>query len=170
MKALRWYASIVTVVVILFGICLFYRNLLPIPDRGHRAYGVNGAREARILENILTPYLGRPSMRFDAGPTHQVLFPDRTVINWLNPDFVEKHGVSPSAISLVAKDPSRAADSLAHLLADSGYVASWFDIADYSMPGESFPRNKLVILKCNAFHDPIVFRRHIFKMPRPETQ
>lgn len=161
----------VTVLMVVFAIStlLLYTKAVPFPDLGHRAYGVEDARAAKAMEGILSTFLGDPVKRFDAGPTHQIVFKDGTVILWLDSDFKKKYSLASSAPSFVCDDPDSVADEVAASLAKQGYYSGWFDIADWKMPGgESSPRNLLAIVTTPACETPLVFRRHILNMPKPK--
>ena len=162
-----WYFGIATVLVILFAstTVLLYTKALPFPDLGHRSYGVENATEGRAMEDVFKLFLGEPIMRFDAGPTHQIVFKDGTVILWLDSDFKEHYHLSSSAPSFVCEDPNLVADSLVKFFETKGYSAQWFDVSDWKIPGQEFPQNTLTIIKTSAFNETLVLRRHVLDMP-----
>lgn len=146
-------------------IFLFLGNPFPIPDRGHRAFGVADERSARILVQLLTNRGLGEKYTFDFGPTHQTLLTDNlTVIMRVNP--VEGlRDLSRNAISLVVADPLKAAKSDGALLRINGFKARVIDVHEVD---EAIPPNKLVILDSNILDSAVlVYRLHVFKMGKP---
>ncbi len=141
---------------------MWWRNPLPLPDRGHRAYAL-AREEARLPVLKALRELGLAErFTFDTGPTRQTLLSDGyTVLNHLSSGEPSLDHLTANAISVAVKDPKAAAQGVARDLNASNYTATIQEITDAELPP-----NRLVVLESNAFSDwVLVFRQHIFKMP-----
>lgn len=160
-----WIWAAAATVWALVASILHFRNPLPIPDKGHRLYGVPDERARAAVVRMLQS-VGRlkEQFTFDSGPTHQTLMWDGfTVINYLDPDAKKRLGVAGTGLSLPVKDPRLAATKAINLLRESGYEAEMIDNADPALPP-----NHLVPVKSDAFDGwVLVFRRPLVKMPMP---
>jgi hypothetical protein len=147
---------------------LLIRNPLPLPDRGHRAFAVPSEEARRVVLKVLGQ-VGSLQGRFtfDAGPTHQTLMQDGyTVLNYLDSTNPRLSRLPGNAISLAVKNPRSAAENAAELLKSENYSAAIEEITDALMPPDH-----LVVVESDAFKGwVLVFRRHIFKMPKVERR
>ena len=161
------YAIVVTLVAIFFGICL-YRNYLPIPDRGHRDYGVSSELAGYTLRNLLAPYLGGVRYAFSMGPVIKpAVFRDGTALIFMDEDFMVMHNASGTAISIVAKNPREVARKFAVDLKERGFTATIFDMANWKT-SKNLPEGHLLVITTNALLDAqIVIRKHFLNMPVP---
>jgi len=145
---------------------MILRNPLPLPDRGHRTYGLPSEATRSVILKVLRNTGGfREQFTFCSGPTKQTLLWDGfTVLNLL--DKSKLGNVTGNAISVPVKDPLAAADEAVKILSESGYVASVHPIEAVDLPP-----NRLVVVDSNAFEGwVLVFRRHVFKMPKIERR
>lgn len=140
---------------------MLIRNPLPVPDRGHRAFGLPSEEARSTVLKVFREFGFSERFTFDAGPTRQTLLSDGfTVLNHLSQPATRR--LAPNAISIPVSDPGAAAQIAAHLLQASNYSATFQEISDVDLP-----QNRLVVLESNAFDSwVLVFRRHIFKMPK----
>lgn len=148
--ALFWAVSV--------SVLLFYRNPLPVPDRGHRCFGVPSEEAASAVAQALAE-LGALHERFtfDHGPSHQTLLWDNTVI--LRTDTTR---FAPNAISVAVRQPRAAARRAAVLLKGRGFTAT---VHEDMIPGRP---DCLVLLASNAFSGwDLVFRLHAIRMGVP---
>jgi len=165
---LLWIWAFVATVWALVASILHFRNPLPIPDKGHRLYGVpdEHAREVvvQLLKNVARI---KEQFTFDSGPTHQTLMWDGfTVISYLDRDIRSTFDVSGTGLSVPVKNPQLAATEAVKLLTASGYTAEMLDNVDPELPA-----NYLVPVKSNAFDGwVLVFRRPLLKMPFPKKR
>jgi len=158
-------------VVTLWGLVatiLHFRNPLPIPDKGHRLYGVPDELARRIVVQILQDVSHlKEQFTFDSGPTHQTLMWDGfTVINYLDPEIQRRFNMAGTGLSIPVKDPQLAATKAVGLLRESGYTAEALYNIDHDLPS-----NHLVPVKSNAFEGwVLVFRLPLLKMPFPKKR
>ena len=147
-----------TVVILgipLTGITLLhFRNPLPfpIPDRGHRTFGVKDRKTRDVVTNVLEKVGGlRPKIRFVAGETHQLVFDDDcTVLMY----FDEGSKFSGCGLSRPVKDPMGAANAAAAILQEGDYTTNIQELI-----GEGLESNSVVVLESDAFdHWVLVFR------------
>lgn len=156
---------LITLVWAVTATAMFFRNPLPIPDRGHRLFGVPDERAHQALLDIVAR-AGIPlRFRFRTGPTLQsLLWDNETVIHLVDSAIASQVRLNGNGISLPVADPARAASEAIRILQTAGYSAelvTGFD--DY------LPDNHLVIVKSTACLDwVLVFRRHVLRMPKPQ--
>lgn len=168
MTILIWLWAIMATLWAIMATMMLVRNPLPLPDRGHRAFALPSEESRGIVAKILKEIGGLESrFTFDAGPTHQTLMWDGyTVLNYVDPSSSWIKRLPGNAISLPVKDPRASSGQAAELLKKAHYTAVIQEIADSVLPP-----NHLVVLESDAFQDwVLVFRRHIFKMPRVERR
>lgn len=156
---------ILTLLWALTATVMVIKNPLPIPDRGHRLFGVPDQRASDITVQILSN-AGIPlRFRFKTGPTLQALLWDnQTVIHLVEHEMFERTGLSGNGISLPSSNPRQAAEDAIRLLQGAGFSAelvAGFD--DY------LPPNHLVIVRSTAFLGwALAFRKHVLGMPKPQ--
>jgi hypothetical protein len=136
------------------------RFLPPIPDPGHRLFGVRSEKAAAVLLRVMEQHGMNAVMAFDAGPTHQVVLTDqRTVIAWFD---LETGNLEHNAISLAVSNPQPEAERALKILQDAGFEAS----------ATTIPMNgteHLAVVASNAFDgNVLVFRKPWYKLGRPK--
>ncbi len=139
-------------------------NPLPIPDRGHRAFGVADEHAAITVARVLEETSDlREKFTFDPGPTHQTLMSDGyTVIMRLDSELRDA-GMTGNAISRAVESPLLAARAAAKMLGEAGYTAEVLPQEGMGHTADGYPR--LVVVRSNAFdHWELVYRRHVLAM------
>lgn len=147
---------------------LHYRNPLPVPDKGHRIYGVPDERARQVVVSMLGELSHlQEQFTFDSGPTHQTLMWDGfTVINYVDTNIKRDLGITSTGLSVPVSDPLRAANRAVELLRRAGYSAALLANIDKDLPA-----NYLVPVQSDAFDGwVIVFRRPLLKMPYPKKR
>jgi hypothetical protein len=163
-----WIWAAIATLWALVATILHFRNPLPIPDKGHRLYGVPDERARKVVVQLLRSVSHlKEQFTFDSGPTHQTLMWDgMTVINYLDRGIQERLNIVSTGLSVPVKDPRLAAAKAVELLHESGYTAEMLDNIDTDLPD-----NQLVPVKSNAFDGwVLVFRLPLIKMPFPKKR
>jgi len=166
-KAILIWAIVATIWAIATTV-MHFRNPLPFPDHGHRAYGVPDERARQAVVKILqevTPL--RERFTFDSGATHQTLMWDNfTVIHYLDSDIQKARSLSGNGLSVAVSDPQASAKRAVELLKADGYQAEIITGINYDLPD-----GYLVPVQSNAFNDwALVFRRQLISMPYPKIR
>lgn len=141
---------------------MLVKNPLPVPDRGHRLFGVPSPDARRVVLAILRDAGQSARLRFRTGPTDQtVLWDGATVIHCLDKSDGDFSG---TGISIVVRNPEAAAARALQRLRDSGHSAMRLDGVDADLPS-----NHLVVITSDAFSGwALAFRRHQLRMPKPQ--
>jgi hypothetical protein len=158
LAATLWAAAVTFILV---------RHPLPLPDRGHRAFAL-ASEEARLtVLRVLRESGLKEWFTFESGPTRQTLLSDGyTVLNHLDKSDSGLGDLPGNAISLAVRDPRAESKRAAAVLKAANFSARVEEITDAVLPP-----NHLLVLESNAFEDwVLVFRRHIFRMPKVERQ
>lgn len=166
-KAIWVWAAMATIWAVGATVLQFY-NPLPIPDHGHRVFGVPDERARKAVVKVLqevTPL--RERFTFDLGASHQTLMWDGfTVIHYLDPEIQKARNLSGNGLSIPVTDPELSAKRAVELLKAEGYKAAIIENIDYDLPA-----NYLVPVESDAFNGwALVFRRSLIKMPRVKTR
>lgn len=163
--------KILFIVVIVYAITIsvfcFYRNPLPIPDRGQRCFTVKTYGAAQGVVAVMDRIGGIPErFTFDSGPTHQTLLWDNTtVIMRFDPSFRDSKLGNTSGLSIPVADPISAAREAQHILSLWGVTSIIHENIDPDLG------DNLVILESDDFAGwAMVFRRHVLKMPDVKTR
>ena len=144
---------------------MLLRNPLPIPDRGHRLFGVPDEKAHGALLEIVSR-AGLPlRFRFSTGPTVQsLLWDNETVIHLVDSFTTTAKGLNGNGISLPVADPKKSASVAIRILRAAGFSAELVTGFD-----EYLPENHLAMIKSSACLDwVLVFRRHVLRMPKPQ--
>jgi hypothetical protein len=163
---LAW--SVVATLCALLATILHFRNPLPIPDKGHRLYGVKDERALGVVVQVLQQVSHlREQFTFDSGPTHQTLMWDGfTVISYIDQDTRKMFDLAGTGLSVPVENPEQASAKAVRLLRQFGYDAEKLDNLDLDLPA-----NHLIPVKSNAFDGwVLVFRRPLIKMPMPRKR
>ena len=160
--------AIIATIWALAATVMQFRNPLPFPDRGHRAYGVPDERARQVVVRVLqevTPL--RERFTFDSGATHQTLMWDGfTVIHYLDADVQKARNLTGNGLSVAVDDPLSSARRAVELLKAEGYQASVIEGINYDLPD-----GYLVPVESNAFNGwALVFRRSLIRMPYPKVR
>lgn len=168
MLIVLWVWAVLATIWAAVSTILHFRNPLPIPDKGHRAFGVPDDRARKTVVKVLqeVSHLSE-QFTFDSGATHQTLMWDGfTVIHYLDPEIRKARNLTGSGLSVPVKDPERSARKAVELLRSEGYTASLIEGIDYDLPP-----NHLVPIESDAFNGwALVFRRPLIKMPFPKKR
>lgn len=159
----HWLVVLIFVWAVTVTVFLFWRNPLPLPDRGHRCFSVASQKAAKAVVQVLGEIGGLPErFTFDVGPTQQTLLWDNTTVIILVKDDVLKRKISCNALSVAVADPRVSARKTALLLRRRGFTATIDETqADLG----------LVLLSSDAFdHWSMVFRRGILAMGTVKTR
>jgi hypothetical protein len=153
------WALVVTIMLV--------RNPLPLPDRGHRAYALPSEDARQTVLRVLSEMGLKERFTFDAGPTHQTLMWDGyTVLNHIDENALELNRLPANAISIPTKDPRSAAEKAASILKAANHTAVIVEVTDAVLRP-----NHLIVLESDAFKNwVLVFRRHVFRMPKVERR
>lgn len=156
-----WFTlgAVVGIVIAVFGRKMWLRILPPIPDPGHRLFGVESERAAAVLLDVLKQFGQYPTFAFSSGHAHQIVMADqRTVIAWFD---VEVASLPHNAISLATSDPMEAAAQTLAKLEKAG-----FSTAMHRIPiGDGRP---LALIESDALDgNALVFRQPWYKLRRP---
>lgn len=143
-------------------ILLFGRNPLPVPDRGHRLYAVPNERARDAALQVFKLAGVRGAVRFRTGPSDQTVLSDNTTtLHILSGD----SGQSGNGVSLVVRNPARAAEEAVAILCQAGFSAQRLQTGAVS----GLPSDELVVITSDAFTGwALGFRRHQLKLPRPD--
>jgi hypothetical protein len=162
-----FFLWVITLIWAVTATIFVFRNPLPIPDRGHRLFGVSDERAQDVVIDILSAAGLSPRFRFRTGPALQSLFWDNeTVIHLVDATAAVQSGLNGTGISLPVSDPRRAATEAIHSLQGAGFTAEFVTGFD-----DYLPPDHLLIVKSSAFPSwVLVFRRHVVNMPRPKFQ
>jgi hypothetical protein len=147
---------------------MLLRNPLPIPDRGHRSYSLASEAARLTVLKVLRDTGGmKERFTFRAGPTHQTLMWDGyTVLNFIDSSETLIATLPGNAISLPVVNPEISATMSVGMLRAAGYTGNIVRIVSADIP-----TNSLVVVESDAFLGwVLVFRKHIFKMPRVEMR
>ncbi|MDT4955977.1 MAG: hypothetical protein QOJ02_4115 [Acidobacteriota bacterium] len=163
-----WIWAAIATLWALAASILHFSIPLPIPDRGHRLYGVKDESARKVVVEMLQNVCHlKERFTFDSGPTHQTLMRDGlTVINYLDPEIQVTFNMAGTGLSIPVKDPQLAATKAVNFLRESGYAAELINNIDPDLPS-----NHLALIKSNAFDGwVLVFRLPLIKMPLPKKR
>lgn len=165
---LLWFWAAAATVWAVVATILHFRNPLPVPDKGHRLYGVRDERARQTVVGLLRSLSHlKEQFTFDSGPTHQTLMWDGfTVISYLDPEARAALDVPCTGLSVPSGNPNADAAKAVGLLRAAGYEATTLDNVDTDLPP-----NHLIPVTSDAFDGwVLVFRRHLTKMPFPKKR
>ena len=168
MRKAVWVWAVIATVWAIGATVMHFRNPLPFPDHGHRAYGVPDERARKAVVEVLqevTPL--RERFTFDSGATHQTLMWDGfTVIHYLDPEIEKSRNLTGNGLSVPVDDPESSAKRAVELLRAKGYKADIIEGINFGLPP-----NYLVPVESDAFNGwALVFRRSMIKMERPTVR
>jgi hypothetical protein len=168
MRKIIWIWAVGATLWAIAATAMHFRNPLPFPDHGHRAYGVPDERARKAVVKMLeevTPL--RERFTFDSGATHQTLMWDGfTVIHYLDSDIQKARDLTGNGLSVAVDDPQASAKRAVELLQAEGYKAAIIEGINYDLP-----ENSLVPVESDAFNGwALVFRRQLIKMPYPKIR
>lgn len=145
---------------------LLFKNPLPFPDRGHRAFGVRDERARQTVIKVLGDVGGmKERFTFDSGASHQtILWDGFTSINYVESEVREQMNLPGNGLSVPVGDPTASALKAIEILQKNGYTGRIVEGVDLGLPP-----NHLVLVESNAFdHWLMVFRLPLIDMPKPK--
>lgn len=157
------YVAALHVTLAVVGYAHFVGNPFPVPDWGHRAFGVPSEDAQAVVVELIRRLNGpERNFTFEYGPTRQTLLLDGfTVVNLLAGE-LQREGATGNALSLPVKDPREAAAAAVRFLNAEGFPAEARDVGEKP--------NRLMVVRSNAFNAwELVLRRHALAMGRPRV-